>query len=90
MKNVFKHSGTLRAIMPLTMLRALGLMLFVTLLASLLVGCQTSGMGTTVTDNEGQCIAWRAITYSTKKDTAMTVQQVREHNATGKRLRCWK
>jgi hypothetical protein len=59
-------------------------------LASLLAGCQTNQTGTTVTDTETQCIAWRAIHYSATKDTALTVQQVREHNATGARLGCWR
>lgn len=44
----------------------------------------------TVTDTEAQCIAWRAIRYSGKKDTALTVNQVRIHNETGRRLGCWK
>jgi hypothetical protein len=64
--------------------------LSVLLLGSLLASCQTTGTATTVTDNAGQCAAWRAITYSSKRDTAPTVQQVREHNATGRYLGCWK
>jgi hypothetical protein len=40
-----------------------------------------------VTDNEGQCIAWRKILAS-RKDTPLTIKQVREHNATGRRLGC--
>jgi hypothetical protein len=43
-----------------------------------------------VTDSEAQCAAWRAITYSAKKDTPMTVQQIRTHNQVGRRLGCWK
>lgn len=57
------------------------------LLAGLLGGCVTSQTLTSVTDNEGQCVAWRKILVS-HKDTPMTIQQVRVHNATGRRLRC--
>ncbi len=57
------------------------------LLAGLLAGCATSGTPISVTDNEGQCVAWRKILAS-RKDTAMTIQQVRVHNATGRRLHC--
>ncbi len=57
------------------------------LLALPLANCQSARTLTSVTDNEGQCIAWRKIKAS-RKDTAMTIQQVREHNATGRRLRC--
>ncbi len=56
----------------------------------LLAGCQTTGTATTVTDTEAQCIAWRAIFYSAKKDTALTIKQVRVHNEVGRRLGCWK
>lgn len=64
----------------------------VTLLASLLASCQTTSgrMPTvgTVSISSVQC--WpRKIVYS-KKDTPPTVAQVREHNATGKYLGCWK
>jgi hypothetical protein len=64
--------------------------LSVLLLGSLLAGCQTTGTLTTVTRSESQCAAWRAITYSSKKDTPMTVQQVRVHNQVGRKLGCWK
>jgi hypothetical protein len=53
-----------------------------------LAGCQTTG--TTVTTTKAQCGPWRAITYSSKGDTAQTVKQVRVHNRTGQHLKCWR
>lgn len=50
-----------------------------------IAGCQT----TSSTEIKAQCAAWRAITYSAKKDTADTVRQVRVHNRTGQNLGCW-
>lgn len=44
----------------------------------------------TATTVKAQCTAWRAITYSSKGDTAQTVRQVRVHNLTGSKLGCWK
>lgn len=43
----------------------------------ILVACKTTQ--TTVTDTS--CTAFRKITYSASGDTAITVQQIREHNA---------
>jgi len=54
--------------------------------ASLLAACAT----TSTTETRAQCAAWRAITYSSKGDTALTVKQVRVHNRTGQNLGCWK
>lgn len=34
--------------------------------------------------------AFRPITYSSAKDTAETVRQIRVHNATGRKLKLWK
>ena len=34
--------------------------------------------------------AWRAITYSAKGDTKLTVDQIRTHNLVGRKLGCWK
>lgn len=34
------------------------------------------------------CLAAKPITYSEKGDTAQTKQEIREHNAVGKTLRC--
>jgi len=45
--------------------------------------------GSTATTLRAQCAAWRAITYSAKRDTAPTVRQVRVHNRTGQRFGCW-
>jgi len=53
-----------------------------------LAGCQTTS--TTVTTREAQCKPWRAITYSSSKDTKQTVQQIRVHNRTGQHLKCWR
>lgn len=61
---------------------------FILLLCPFLAGCQTTG--TTATTIKSQCAAWRAITYSAKGDTKLTVDQIRVHNAVGKRLGCWK
>ena len=59
------------------------------MLASFLfAGCATTG--TTATTVRAQCAAWRAITYSSRNDTAETVRQVRVHNRTGERIGCWK
>lgn len=55
-------------------------------IASLLAACST----TSSTETKAQCAAWRAITYSSKKDTAVTVKQIRVHNRTGQNLGCWK
>ena len=90
MNDAFKPNGIRRKPTPSRLARKLVPVLSVLLLGSLLASCQTTGTGTTVTDNNGQCVAWRAITYSSKKDTPPTVKQVREHNATGKYLGCWK
>lgn len=57
-------------------------------LMTLLANCQTTG--TTVTTREGRCAAWRAITYSAKGDTKLTVDQIRTHNLVGRKLGCWK
>jgi outer membrane murein-binding lipoprotein Lpp len=57
------------------------------LASSLLAGCATTA--TTATTAKAQCAAWRAITYSSKNDTAETVRQVRVHNRTGQKIRCW-
>jgi hypothetical protein len=53
----------------------------------ILTGCITTR--TTATDKRSQCAAWRSITYSMKSDSKVTVDQIRIHNATGKRLGCW-
>lgn len=68
--------------------RTLAPMLSVIFLATFLAGCQTTS--TTVTTREGRCAAWRAITYSAKGDTKLTVDQIRTHNLVGKKLGCWR
>lgn len=79
---MFKKNGTPLCRKPsrTATLLALGLSL------TLLTGCGTIS---TATNKQAQCAAWRAISYSAKKDTAETVKQVRVHDATGKRLGCW-
>ena len=52
-----------------------------------LAACAT---GTTATSKSAICAGWRAIEYSTKKDTAPTVTQIRAHNLFGIRQGCWK
>lgn len=59
-------------------------------LMTLLANCATTGTTGTATDKASRCAAWRAITYSAKGDTNLTVDQIRIHNAVGRRLGCWK
>lgn len=65
--------------------KRLVLMLFATSTAMATASCQT----TSSTETKAQCAAWRAITYSSKKDTPPTVKQIRVHNRTGQKLGCW-
>ena len=58
------------------------------LASSTLAGCATTGT-TAATTAPAQCAAWRAITYSSKHDTAETVRQVRVHNRAGANMGCW-
>lgn len=85
----FKPNGMRPSRRPLRLASRLTTALCATLLASLAAGCQTTQTGTTATSTESQCVAWRNITYSTKHDTPLTVEQIRVHNATGVRLGCW-
>lgn len=57
------------------------------LVATLISGCVTTR--TTATDRKSQCAAWRAISYSAKGDTPLTVNQIRVHNRVGQLLKCW-
>jgi outer membrane biogenesis lipoprotein LolB len=59
--------------------------LFFLLVASILL----QACGTSSTETEAQCGAWRPLTYSGKLDTAPTIEGVRTHNKTGKNLGCW-
>lgn len=59
-----------------------GLLLTLTLLA----GCATAE---TVTSNAAVCSGWKKLGYSSKHDTAKTVQGIRAHNLFGIRRRCW-
>jgi hypothetical protein len=43
----------------------------------------------TATTVKTQCAAWRAITYSSQRDTAETTRQVRVHNRAGQKIGCW-
>jgi hypothetical protein len=45
---------------------------------------------TTATTVEALCAPWRAISYSGRNDMPQTVRQIRVHNATGAKLKCWK
>jgi hypothetical protein len=87
--NVFKLSG----INPKRTLsrgaRMLGPALSAMLLGVVLSGCKTDEILISATDRETQCAAWRRIMYS-RKDTPLTAEQVQIHNATGRRLGCWK
>jgi hypothetical protein len=42
-----------------------------------------------VTTVKTQCAAWRSITYSSRRDTAATVREIRVHNLTGQKIGCW-
>ena len=59
-------------------------------LLTLLPACVTTDTTGTTTSRQSRCAAWRAITYSASKDTRMTVDQIRTHNAVGRKLGCWK
>ena len=87
-KATFKRNGTppreprfAKAQLPVATLSVL-------LSGFLLAGCST--IPTTATTTSAQCAAWRAITYSSGKDTAPTVKQIRTHNKVGQKLGCWK
>lgn len=86
--NTFKPSGTGLSAPQSNRAKRLGLTLSVILLPLLLANCVTTRE--TATSVKALCAAWRAISYSAKGDTQMTVTQIRKHNAVGKRLRCWK
>lgn len=90
MNDAFRLNGTRRVSTLSKTASRLARTLSVLLLGSLLASCQHTRTGSTVTDTAAQCAAWRGITYSAKRDTAPTVQQIREHNATGRYLGCWK
>ena len=62
-------------------------LLLLSLSAGLLQACATINM--TATKTNTVCRPWRAITYSGKKDTPQTVEQVQVHNQVGHNLRCW-
>lgn len=65
------------------------LMLCLLAAVSLCLGaCQT--LNGTPTTAASQCAAWRAISYSSSKDTPPTIDQIRTHNLVGKKLGCWK
>lgn len=82
----FKRSGTRPNKLQSSAAKRLALTLSLLLSATLLGACQT----TSSTEIRAQCSAWRAITYSSKGDTALTIKQVRIHNRTGQNLGCWK
>lgn len=53
---------------------------------------RTTAVGSGVSpqaEKEARCGAWRAIRYQYPGDTLRTIEQVRVHNAVGKRLGCW-
>lgn len=41
-------------------------------------------------ERQARCAAWRKQTYAYPGDTLKTIDQVRVHNATGRKLNCWK
>ena len=86
----FKLNGMLRLLHLSSNQKRLGKMLSLTCLAILLSGCATTNITGTTTNRQSKCAAWRAITYSASKDTKMTVDQIRTHNAVGKKLGCWR
>jgi hypothetical protein len=53
---------------------------------------RTTAVGSGVdkdTEKQARCAAWRKIRYQYPGDTLPTIEQVRTHNAAGKRLGCW-
>ncbi len=89
MNNVFRPSGINQKRIPSRGARMLVLVPSVMLLGAVLSGCKTDEILISATDRETQCAAWRRIMYS-RKDTPVTAEQVQIHNATGRRLGCWK
>jgi hypothetical protein len=84
----FKLDGARPFKLPLSRLTKLALALFALLTAIPLAGCQHTGTASGATSLKVVCRPWRPIYYS-KKDTSKTQNQVRIHNGTGERLRCW-
>lgn len=91
-KDEFALNGTPRQKRFSRKVYAPALALSATLLASLLAGCQTTGLtGIGATNAKVVCTPWRPIYYS-RNDTQDTQVQVRVHNRTGERMSCpnWK
>ena len=86
----FKQNGTRLSRRPSVSRKRLAVTLSAMCLMTLLTNCVTTGTTGTVTDKASRCAAWRAITYSAKGDTKLTVQQIRTHNLVGRKLGCWK
>lgn len=87
MKSVSGLNGmSLYELLPSRLVR-LVLVLSVTSVACGLGGCATTG--TTAVNTKIICKPWRSITYDTTKDTQQTIYQIRVHNRTGERLKCW-
>lgn len=83
---------TLRAKLGMTqklLFQLSGLPLLCLLLAGCTLGSQPD-LSLTPTTVAELCKPWRSITYSSTKDTPVTVRQVRVHNKTGANLGCWK
>lgn len=86
----FKQNGTRLSQRLSVSQKRLAVTLSAMWFATLLTNCVSTGTTGTVTDKASRCAAWRAITYSAKGDTKLTVDQIRIHNAVGRRLGCWK
>lgn len=70
--------------------RTLKLLCLLSCLVLPLPGCLTTSTTGTYGSKPSMAAAFRPITYSSKKDTAETVRQIRVHNATGRKLHLWK
>ena len=90
---MFKQNGMLPwksiTVWPMKHARKLKLACLLLGMGVLLSACQTTS-GTATTGNKAMKNAFRAITYSSSKDTAPTVRQIRVHNETGRKLKLWR
>lgn len=87
-RRMFKRNGIRRLNWLSSKANKLAAMLALMSLTILLPNCATTPI--TATSVKSVCAGWRPITFSAAKDTRETVDQVRTHNKTGQRRRCWK
>lgn len=61
--------------------------IFIIAIIALFLGSCTTGL--TPTTSKAICSGWKPITYSSSKDRAVTVSQIKAHNLFGIRRGCW-